>query len=300
FIAGITVFSTVGFLAAQVGASVDQISAQYTLDGPGLAFKTYPAAIAKLPHFAGFFGVLFFVMLLFLGTTSLISLVEAVVCGIRDKFGTRRKVATTVICLCGLGVGLLFASRAGLYWLDIVDHWTNSYGLTMVGLAECILIGWFYKARVLREFANGVSEVRLGKWWDICIKYITPAILIVTVSYSLIQEFTTPYESYDLWPRLVGGWFLITVIVAISVILMKAKSPGSKIHKSAIFLFIILGELSLATMLDDVGMKASSWIILFFGFTLLLGTLLSALGIAFANERKKKERLIKEQPPVTM
>ncbi|MCP4566963.1 MAG: sodium-dependent transporter, partial [candidate division Zixibacteria bacterium] len=47
FIAGITVFSTVGFLAAQVGASVDQISAQYTLDGPGLAFKTYPAAIAK-------------------------------------------------------------------------------------------------------------------------------------------------------------------------------------------------------------------------------------------------------------
>jgi hypothetical protein len=116
----------------------------------------------------------------------------------------------------------------------------------------------------------------------------------------LIQEFTAPYENYDLWPRLVGGWFLITVIIAIAVILMKAKSPGSKIHKSAIFLFIFLGELSLATMLDGVGMKASSWIILFFGFTLLLGTLLSALGIAFANERKKKERLIKEQPPVTM
>jgi NSS family neurotransmitter:Na+ symporter len=288
FIAGITVFSTVGFLAFQVGASLDQISAEYGLAGPGLAFKTYPEAIAKLPHFAGFFGVLFFVMLLFLGTTSLISLIEAVVCGLRDKFGIGRIKATTAICAIGFGVGMLFASRAGLYWLDIVDHWTNSYGLTTVGLAECILIGWVYKSRVLREFANSVSEVHLGRWWDICIKFITPSILIVTVTYSLIQEFKAPYEGYGLWPRLVGGWFLITIIIFIAVLLMRIKSPKSKTHKSAIFLFLFLGELTLATMLDGVGMNASSWIILFFGLTLLVGTLLTAINIAFENERKKK------------
>ncbi len=296
FLAGITVFSTVGFLAARVGKPIGDIS----VGGPGLAFKTYPEAIANMPAMAPLFGVLFFGMLLFLGTTSLISLIEAVVSGLRDKFGIGRIKATTIICLIGFGVGLLFATRAGLYWLDIVDHWTNSYGLTVVGLAECIFIGWFYKTKVLRQFANSVSEVRLGIWWDICIKYITPIILIITITYSLIQEFSKPYENYELWPRLVGGWFLITIVILLAVILMKAKSPHTKIQKSAVFLFIFFGELSLAAMLDGVGMSASSWIILFLGLTILLGTLSSALGIAFANERKKRHKLEEETPPITM
>ncbi|MBD3168580.1 MAG: sodium-dependent transporter [candidate division Zixibacteria bacterium] len=309
-LAGITVFSTVGFLAAQMHIPIEDIS----IAGPGLAFRTYPAAIGNLPHFAPFFGILFFGMLLFLGTTSLISLIEAVVCGLRDKFGVNRIKATTFICVIGFGAGMLFATRAGLYWLDIVDHWTNSYGLTMVGLAECILIGWIYKADKLRDFANSVSEIHLGKWWNICIKYITPAILIVTVTYSLIQEFAQPYEGYELWPRLVGGWILITVIILIGVMLMKVKSPETKTHRAAITLFVIFGGLTLLTTLDFVtvkvltssfmeavtfgqigsvaekieGMTTSSWFVLAAVLTVLLGILVSSIRVAFINERRKR------------
>ncbi|MBD3232457.1 MAG: sodium-dependent transporter [candidate division Zixibacteria bacterium] len=311
FLAGITVFSTAGFLAANVGTSIEQMS----ISGPGLAFKTYPAAIGNLPHFAPFFGVLFFGMLLFLGTTSLISLIEAVVCGLRDKFGIGRLPATTLICLVGFAFGLLFATRAGLYWLDIIDHWTNSYGLTMVGLAECIIIGWFYKSKTLRDFANSVSEVRLGGWWDICIKYITPGVLIITVAYSLIQEFAAPYEGYTLWPRLAGGWFLITVIIIIAIVLMKTKSPESRAHGPAVVLFLFFGMLSMLAIFNIdylgiysdyivttmngfaestleteqvSGMSASSWIILLIGLTILLGTLFTAIRIAFASEKRKR------------
>ena len=39
------------------------------LDGPGLAFEVYPAALAEMPG-ANFFAVLFFLMLLLLGIDS--------------------------------------------------------------------------------------------------------------------------------------------------------------------------------------------------------------------------------------
>jgi SNF family Na+-dependent transporter len=64
--AGFAVFATIGYLASELNESV----AKYAeTSGPGLAFITYPEAIARMPA-SSFFSILFFLMLLALGLGS--------------------------------------------------------------------------------------------------------------------------------------------------------------------------------------------------------------------------------------
>jgi len=42
---------------------------------------------------------------------------------------------------------MVFATGAGLYILDIVDHFINAYGVVLAGLAEAVAIGWFLAQR---------------------------------------------------------------------------------------------------------------------------------------------------------
>ena len=82
--------------------------------GPGLAFVVFPKGLAKLPG-ANFWGVLFFTCLWTLGLDSAFSLVEALQIIIVDNYpAISRPVASTLICLVGCPVGLLFTSKAGL------------------------------------------------------------------------------------------------------------------------------------------------------------------------------------------
>jgi len=219
FFAGFAIFSTLGYLAHITGVDISKVVSA----GPGLAFITIPTAISKLPFAAAFFGAVFFLTLLSLAVDSLFSLVEADVTAMIDKWGIRRERATFVICLLAFLIGLLYTSRGGIYWLDIVDHWINSYGLAAIGLGEVIIIGFIFGTRPFREFINSVSEVTVGSWWDYMIKVVTPIILGVTLISSFYGEIKRAYEGYPLWALILGGWAVIVGIIIISFLLMRAK-----------------------------------------------------------------------------
>lgn len=221
FFAGFAIFSTVGYLAQTIGEDVSTVAGA----GPGLAFVTIPTAIGMLPFGAAFFGVIFFVTLLTLAIDSLFSLVEADVTALMDKWRITRTKATFGVCLTAFLIGLLFASKGGLYWLDIVDHWINNYGLAVIGLAEVIVIGYIFGTKPFREFLNEVSEVKVGLWWDAMIKVVTPVILGITILTSLYAEFSKAYEGYPAWSLILGGWLVVVGIVVASVLL--ARSHGS-------------------------------------------------------------------------
>ncbi|MEO0288369.1 MAG: sodium-dependent transporter [candidate division WOR-3 bacterium] len=294
FIAGITVFSTVGFLAFSNNVSIDSLR----LGGPGLAFVTYPEAIAKIPAFPNLFGILFFSMLLFLGLTSLVSLIEAVVTGLKDRFNFSRKKSVFIIVGVDLLFGLLYCFGSGILWLDIVDHWILTYGLLVVGLFETVIVAWFFGSDRLRSFINSVSEINVDKIFEVSIKYIVPLFLVVLLSYSIFSEFRKPYEGYPLTARIFGGFFVVFLTLLISIFVSNGKnwkdvSNSGKIY--LMFLFVI----SVIYVLYEKN-KGINWGALFFfliGFAILAGNISYSIYVAIKNERKKS--LKDEIPPTT-
>ena len=186
------------------------------------------------------FGSLFFLLLIIAGITSSVSLVEALTSALHDKYGISRKKC--LLWSGGVGVigSILFAlpmvvdrnlvdnGTMGLTLLDMVSHWNFDYGLLMVGLVECVLIGWVMGADRIRGILNENSRIQLGPWFSYLIKWIIPALILFLLGWSAVGEFrdglygTSFSENYSegfRWMRFlpvltVIGWFIGGGIIA--------------------------------------------------------------------------------------
>lgn len=258
FFAGFAVFSVLGYLAFLQNVPVPEVSA----GGPGLAFVVFPMALAKLPH-APVFAVVFFLSLLTLGIDSAFSIVEGIVAAVCDKFTKWKKsFVTAALCLLFFLMGLLFVTHPGLIWLDIVDHWMNNYGLVVVGLLECIAVGYFYGAEEFRAYVNKVSDVKMGGWFIVCVKYVTPIILIYSLVQTTVTAYVAPYGDYPIWALNVGGWGLTVFLYVLSILFMKDKY---KVVALAKLLVLVLIAVLMAT-------GHSAWAMFVFGcFVLYVG-----------------------------
>jgi len=214
-IAGFAVWGTLGYMASVKGVAVDKV----VKESIGLAFVAYPQAISLIPSFSRLFGVLFFTILVFAGLSSSISILEAFTSAIIDKFNYSRKSVVSVLCILGFIGGIIFTTGAGLYFLDIVDHFLTSYGLVIVGILECLLIGWYFKAKKMREHINSVSDLKIGAWWDFSVKVLTPVVLGFILVSSLYQELSKPYSGYPVVSLILIGrdWLFATLIAAIII-----------------------------------------------------------------------------------
>lgn len=228
-IAGIAVFSILGYMALTQGASIEEVAGS---GGVGLAFVVFPMAINALPGANGIFGVLFFLCLVFAGLSSSMSIIEAFVSGITDKFNVSRKKALTVSCIVGLIVSLIYATGAGLYILDIVDHFNNSYGIALAGLVEAILLGWFFNLEVVRNHVNPISDFKIGKWWNVCVKYVTVILLGIMILLNIYQDIVNPYEGYPVNALII----LCAIVVCFSIIagFIVSRMKGSENFRQSI------------------------------------------------------------------
>ena len=219
FLAGFAVFSVVGYLALQQGVGIDSLG----ISGPPLAFITYPTAISLFPFAAVIFGILFYIALLTFGIDSAFSMTEPMIASAEKKWGITKSKATAIICSIGFFASLIFTTESGLYWLTIVDHFVANFGLVLIGLLECLILGWMYKISKLREHANESSDVKIGKWWDILIKYIAPIILSLLLIFAIINNIIDPPFGYPAWVIIVGGIAPILTIFILSFVFMKIK-----------------------------------------------------------------------------
>lgn len=218
YIAGFAVFSTLGYYAHVSGTTV----ANVMKSGPELAFVTYPTIINHLPM-PKLFGICFFLMLLTLGIDSAFSLTESVVAGVRDKFRWNQKATNFSVASIAFIIGLLFTTRAGLYWLDIVDYFMNNFGLFIVGFLEAIFVGYIFGAEKLRRYANGLSEITIGRWWDFLVRYFIPLVSFILLVYSVKDRILKPYGGYPRSAEFWGGWFVLLIILIISIIFSVKK-----------------------------------------------------------------------------
>ena len=189
FIAGLAIFSLLFTFAIAPKAS--------TLS---MMFFVVPEGIANFPVLVQLFGTLFFTLLLLAGLTSSVSLVEAVVLSLIDKFKLPRKNVVAAVALVGVIGSIMFAlpqvidkgldsnGTLGLTLLDLSDHWAFGYGLLLCGLLECIIIGWLYDIEKLRAFINKDSRFKLGKWFTHFVRFVLPGIIIFVIIMSIVGE----------------------------------------------------------------------------------------------------------------
>lgn len=219
FLSAIGVFSILGFMATSQGVSIDKVVS----GGIGLAFIAFPKVFSVMGSWGNILGVLFFTCLVFAGLTSAVSLVEAISSSIIDKTGWKRKKVVSIISIIGVIISSVFSTRAGLYLLDIMDNFINNYGIVVVGLLEAILVGWIIKAKTIRNHTNEISYYRIGKWWDIIIKYVTPTILMYMLVKSIITEINKPYGGYTISNLMAYGWSIIFIGIIGGIIIGKKK-----------------------------------------------------------------------------
>ena len=226
-LAGVVMFTTM----YGVGKTTGDMSAS----GIGTAFVIYPTAIVNLTNSGivnGIFGVVFYLCLVTLAIDSAFSIVEGVSTAVSDKFKLKNKKTTLTICIISAVLSLIFATRCGLVWLDIVDNWANMYNLVFIGILEAIAIGWFFKPqKVLDEINKNANKFKMPKWWFIStLKYIAPILLSVMFIWNLVTLFTKQngvYGGYPLWTNIVGGW-IITALVFASGFIVKAIVKAKK------------------------------------------------------------------------
>lgn len=218
-LAGMTVFSVLGYMAAQQGVPVSEVSA----GGIGLAFVVFPKAINALPGMNGIFGAMFFLCLIFAGLSSSMSIIEVVVSSIQGKFDIPRKMVLRYTISIGFVISLIFVTGAGLYILDIVDHFVNTYAIALAGLVEILVLAYLVDLEELRSYANGMSDFSIGKWWIYTLKYLTPVLLAIMFVFNTYIDFTKGYEGYSIKALMVYGVGTLVFIVVGAAIFNNIK-----------------------------------------------------------------------------
>ena len=212
-LSGIVLFSTMGGTGM-----LDQV----TDSGIATAFIVYPQAIVNLTDIGWFnavFGAIFYLMLITLAIDSAFSIVEGVSAAIADKFHIKPKKVTLAICIIAGVISITFITQAGLAWLDIVDNWANNVNLILVGVLECVAIGWTFSLRkVLTEVNKNAKRFKMPYWWfNASIKFVAPVLLLGLFVWNMIVLFGEKggsYGDYPIWAQIAAGWAVSILVFA--------------------------------------------------------------------------------------
>lgn len=143
--------------------------------GPGLMFITMPKVFQLLP-LGRFFGVLFFLAVLFAAITSLINLFESPVEALQAKFGLSRKSAVAIIAIVGIIVGIMIENGNTVStWMDVV----SIYIIPLGALLAAIMFFWICpKGFAYNQIQLG-RQKKLGKGFEFLTKYIFVGLVII-------------------------------------------------------------------------------------------------------------------------
>ena len=166
---------------------------------------------------------LFFVMLFLLGIDSAVSFMEGFLTVVQDtrlyhnanKKIANRKVVTAVVALFAFLLSLMYATDAGLLWLDTIDYYIN-FVMLLVGGFECFAAGWIYNI-------EGQIE-RLGA--NIVFTYITTT--FGSVILACVLWFAVPDASQALWAGFVGLVGFYAIGMTYVHCLMRKKKQGDE------------------------------------------------------------------------
>lgn len=167
--------------------------------GPGLMFVSLPKIFAAMGKIGMVIGWGFFLMVFFAAVTSSVSVMEAVVSSVMDKFTMERKKATLLVGAITLIVGVVVCLGYNLLYfevklpngsvgqiLDVMDYLSNSLLMPVVSIATCILAGWVVgPGTVIEEVTISGCKFGRQKLYVLMVRYIAPILLFILLLQSL-------------------------------------------------------------------------------------------------------------------
>lgn len=156
--------------------------------GPGLVFQTLPLAFGQMPG-GTFFGMLFFILLVFAAWSSSISLIEPLVAWLVENHNMSRVKASAVSGVLAwiLGVGTVFSFNVwsevklfGKSFFDLLDFLTANIMLPLGGLFVAIFATWVMSKQSSRDELALTGKAEIGyQLWYFLTRFITPIAVIV-------------------------------------------------------------------------------------------------------------------------
>lgn len=206
-LSGVTIFGILGNLAHQIGT--DNIN-DVVDPGPGLAFISYPDAIAKFDFVPQLFSVLFFFMLFVLGIGSNIAMASCIITVIRDQFPKLKAGAVAVaVCSVGFLIGIVYVTPGGQMVLNLVDYFGASTIVFVLGFGEIVAISWVYGLNQICHDIEFMLNRKPSIYWRLTWGLITPGILLVVFIYTVSTSPRLSYQGND-YPNsaYIIGWLL--------------------------------------------------------------------------------------------
>ena len=215
-LAGIGVFSALGFMAMSAAVPVGEVVSS----GIGLAFIAFPTIISQAPG-GSVIGVLFFISLVIAGATSMVSILEVIVSALRDKLELGRVSASLIVCVpMALFSCLFLGSSSGLYVLDTLDSFVNSFGILAAALVAIVVVVWLArKLPNLRDHLNEHGTFKLGRFWTALVAVVIPVALLLLLAQDFVKQMGEPYGGYPQGFVNVFGWGMVVFLILGSVIL---------------------------------------------------------------------------------
>lgn len=189
FLAGLMIVPAVYVFMGREGMSA----------GPGLMFVSLPKVFDAMGSVGAVIGTLFFIMVSFAAVTSSVSVMEAIVSSIMDKFGLSRKKSAVIVTVYALVFGIIVCLGYNkLYFevtlpngttgqiLDVMDYISNNCMMPLVALLTCILIGWVVKPKtIIDEVTLGGNRFGRRRLYIVMIKFAAPVLLLILLLQSI-------------------------------------------------------------------------------------------------------------------
>lgn len=159
--------------------------------GPGLIFVSLPKIFNEMGIVGRVLGIVFFITVLFAAITSSVSIMEAIVSSLMDKFKLNRQKSAIITSIYALVVGVIVCLGYNkLYFeavlpngsvgqiLDIMDYLSNNVMMPVVAILTCILVGWIAKpSAVIDEVTRNGEKFGRKKLYIVMVRFVAPVLL---------------------------------------------------------------------------------------------------------------------------
>ncbi len=161
--------------------------------GPSLMFVSLPRVFSAMGGIGNVIGCLFFAMVLFAALTSAISVMEAVVSSLMDKFHWSRLKASLVEMAVALAAGIVVCLGYNIWYfelklpngataqiLDVMDYLSNNLFMPLVAIGTCVLVGWLLKPKaVIDEVEKTGDKFGRRRLYVVMVKFVAPVLLVI-------------------------------------------------------------------------------------------------------------------------